>query len=171
METIYTAWFKDGSTITKDSLDEAIKLSYFEYIIKSTPIKTCSKGYIQCKYDFFDKNGNSTKVKVNNFELIDITESSYNSYDKTIILFDTHRAEFFKININGGINSVFTKWVVGLLNNINDLGSFEVYQILEENEKLKKEIENVRKLVSEKNGIIIDLEKQIKDLKDPNSII
>jgi len=84
METIYYAWFKDGSSITKESLEEAIKLFYFDYIIKSIPIKKSSKGYIQYKYDFFDKNGNLTKVKVNNFELIDIMESEYNPYDKEL---------------------------------------------------------------------------------------
>jgi vacuolar-type H+-ATPase subunit I/STV1 len=165
METIYYAWFKDGSSITKESLEEAIKLFYFDYIIKSIPIKKSSKGYIQYKYDFFDKNGNLTKVKVNNFELIDIMESEYNPYDKELTFYDTNRGELFKLKVNGSLEYVFSNWIIGFLNKINDLGSFEVYKIHQENERLKKVIEGLKKKIDEKNSLIEDLENQIENLK------
>ncbi|MCH6198566.1 hypothetical protein MMU07_03170 [Aquiflexum sp. LQ15W] len=165
MEIIYSAWFKDGSVINKDSLEEAIKLSYFDFIIKSTPLKKCQKGYIQCRYDFFDKNGNSTKVKINNFELIDIIEGDYNSFDKELIFYDTNRNELFKTSINGGFPSVFQRHIMEFLKKVNELGSFDVYKILQENERLKKEIEKFENMITQKNSLLEDLENQIENLK------
>jgi hypothetical protein len=167
MKTEYFVWYNDGSIISKNSLEEAMELSYFEYIIKLNPIKESSKGYIQYKYDFFDKNGQKTKIKINNFELLDIIESDYNSYDKELIFYDIIRSEIFRVKKNGGFHFMFSECIINFLKKINELGSFEVYKILKKNEGLEKEIQDIRKILNEKNDLIEDLKKQIDNLNNP----
>jgi len=160
METQFIVWFNNGTTIKKTSLEEALKISHFNYIIKAIPLKKCNRGFIMNQYEFFDENGNSTKIRVNNFELIDIIEYDFNSFNKELVFYDTKRDVFFKKRVNGIINHVFSNYIIDFLNKVNELGSFEVLNIIEENEALKKEVQTIRKLLNEKEALIKEMKKQ-----------
>jgi hypothetical protein len=161
METEFIVWFNNGTTIKKPNFEEATAISHFNYIIKAIPLKICSKGYIKCRYEFFDENGSSTKIRVENFELIDIVEDDYNSYNKDLIFYDTKRHITYKKRINGTLSNIFSKHILDFLIKVNDLGSFEIINLIEANESLKKEVKAIKKLLLEKETTIEELKDKI----------
>lgn len=169
----YYAIFKNDSFIRKESLDEAIKVPFCEYVLECELAwdNTTQYGnrYTGYRYKIYDSSGNIAKIRIGDFEIIDISVDSI-SKDRTtfrnIFVFDHKNQTAHSFVSQHHLFDTFFRGVISFLEGLNSVGSWEAYENKKKLELLKYELESKSQAILELKKTISHLEAELKKLKE-----
>lgn len=164
MDTIYCCIFLNGTIFSARTIQEAASISGVDYIVKKEFVKeykAVTNYYTQFKYIPVNVDGSNRDVIIGHFQLVSI------SVDETASSGTTR--EFLIRNLNNGAQHLYSNrsWgieffvdkLIPLMNRLNELGSYEMYQksfefesLLISNEALKVENKRLMEQLREKNS-------------------
>ncbi|OJX64264.1 hypothetical protein [Dysgonomonas sp. 37-18] len=158
-----TLWImlKSGHYTMKKSLDEIGFIPNVDYIILEKII-TSLRSYTKYQYFIIDNHGNKINFKLGGFEIAYIDEDQISNQRFTsrfVEIYDTSKDKYYHyISKIGGI-SFFKEELIPLLEKLNELGSWEAYQIYIELEETKKKLQSLKKDYDELNDKYYALEE------------
>ncbi len=164
MEKEYFAVFRNDSTIRKNTLEEALKVPYLEYVLERQIAndRTTEYGnrYTGYKYKIFNLNGEEINIRIGDFEIINIGDDGvgFNYRSRSISVYDHKNKTVHEFSVDGFLENCLFKNVISFVENLNSIGSYEGYLDKNKIDRLNKDLES-------KNTRIIDLESTISELK------
>jgi hypothetical protein len=155
MTTTYFGILLGGTTIEKHTLDEVNSVPEVEYILKS--VKSIEWAN-PSTYTIINPDGSRCAFRIGGYEVLDIGEESPGTQGgtKTITIKELRTEIIFKIWTNNAGVGFFMHELIPQLKELNEVGSWRVYQKLIELDKASKEIEQLK-------SKIISLEASLSD--------
>ena len=153
METVY--WIGVNKSGEIDLYDDIRNLPFIRYWIKASAngrfTKTTSNKYSLYDYEIFDNQKNITIIKDGDFECIAIRDRYYDYFSGRITNFTFRdRSSERTITLSSGqaskIPSENIKNLFSFLDEIKQFSSFKEFDLVEENEKLRKENQELNEL-------------------------
>lgn len=163
-ESRYYLFFKDGSSISKMTLKEALSIPYKEYIVKEERSPAYSDKYPSYSHTVLDSEGKELRLRFGDWELIDIPydNTSFNVYNKTLTYYNHKNEQTYKRLYKGAFNYYFFKEVIGFMKRISSEGGWQIYEYENKIEKLNDDLKKA-------NEEIIRLNAKIERLENPES--
>lgn len=148
MTTTYFGILADGNTIEKHTLSEVNDVSEVEYRLRCV---TSDAWANPPTFTIIDDNGSYVRFRIGNFEVVDIEEESPGSLggSKNILIKELHTSNTRQIQLKTGGIKFFTQELLPLLHKLNEVGSFTMYEKLEELDIANKEIVRLKKALAD----------------------
>jgi|GEM_PF-3634582 len=164
MKEQYYAFFKDGSSISKMTVEEAISIPHKEYILKQERSPEYTDKRPVFKHAILNGKGENMFLKFGDWELIDMADDvrGWNGYRHELTYYDHKNQKTYKRRYNGIIEMFFYKDVVEFMKRLSQQGGWQLYEYEEEILNLKNELEKAKKTID-------DLYNQIEKLENPDN--
>lgn len=163
-ETKYYAIFENGNHVEKQDINSILSMTGYKYIIKKSfhHEYVFNPGYPRYyfRYTAVNDNDKDTPVVFGDFTILDMgIENGQNYYDGTVCkLFDQKKKTVYDILVRQkGIKYLYDK-LIPILEKVNELGTWESYQVFLQNEKLMNENKSLMEKVEE-------LKREVETLK------
>jgi len=142
MATTYIGIFSDGTSIEDISLETAGRIEDIVYILK----KEEESSIHPTTYTLIDKNGNNRYLDKGNFRLLHIgADGMYSGANhRDIKIKDLRLDKIYNYKATQHGATFFYGEVLPLLEKLDEIGSWEMYQKLIELDKAYKEIEQLK---------------------------
>lgn len=133
------AILKSGNLVTKKTIEEINLIPNIAYLI-------VQKNKIFCQYFFVNDDFEPIHFRMKNFKVVYIDkENSYNTNNsftgRKIEILDIRRNKYYTFTSKVKDISFFKDELIPLLEKLNELGSWEAYQMYLEFEKIKIELQ------------------------------
>jgi len=156
MDTRYYGIFPNGQYIEKLTLDEINDTIDIEYILRCTKIDSSFNN--PRTFTLITKDRLKNNLKIGDFELVDIGEDS--GTRKVITIKDLRTKTIFQTETHIAGVEFFKEELIPLLNTLHEIGSWKMYQKLEELEALRFKNEQLRKELNELQQNLTNLDSK-----------
>jgi hypothetical protein len=161
METSYFGIFANGLTVEKLTFDELKGVDDIIYKLKCTRNATWSN---PPTFTILDDDGNNDQLTIGDFKVINIGEQSPGTTggDKIITIKELRTGTVIQTRVKGYGISFFND-LLQLLNELNEVGSWKMYEKL-------KELDVANRKIAALQTTINELEATIKSLNSSNQL-
>lgn len=138
MQTTYYGIFTDGQTIEKLTLAEVNDVEGIEHIVKCVKNDTWASPKT---FTILNEDGTRKRFTIGEFEVLDIGEESpgTNGNDKQVTLKEIRTGNRVKVRIKTSGIDFLKDELMPLLEELNQCGSWFMYQKLKELDQVKRE--------------------------------
>ena len=146
-ETRYFAFYENGEHVKKDNIDSIVNLKGYKFIVKREIF-----GKYDCRWTCIDENEIESTIRDRNFECIDISDKKYKSGFSYINckVRDLKKQTIHDLKIEPFDIDSIKDVLLPALDKMNELGSWENFEISRQNKELKNENE---KLIKENDSL------------------
>ena len=145
-QILYFAVYKNREYYSAKSFDEVTKDKLAWFYVKRECIVSYSYGE-HYKFTILDVDGKPASFIVGNFEILNFsTGGDRRHFNLTINFTDITTRYLYTHNIDRWNDEI--KTVIEFIDMVNNCGGYQSYVIMEENKVLKREINNLRKLLN-----------------------
>ncbi|WP_295791988.1 hypothetical protein [Mucilaginibacter sp.] len=148
MTTTYFGILADGNTIEKHTLSEVNDVSEVEYRLKCVTSDAWAK---PPTFTIIDVMGSYLRFRIGNFEVVSIEEESPDSIvgSKDILIKELHTGKTHRTRLEMRGIGFFHDELLPLLHKLNEIGSWTMYEKLEELDIANKEIVRLKKALAD----------------------
>ncbi|MDO3643851.1 hypothetical protein [Mucilaginibacter sp. L3T2-6] len=148
MTTTYFGILADGNTIEKHTLSEVNDVSEVEYRLK------CVKSDAWANpptFTIIDVKGSYLRFRIGNFEVVNIEEESPGSLggSKNVLIKELNTGKTHSTQLETRGIEFFNRELLPLLHKLNEIGSWTMYEKLEELDRANKEIVRLKKALAD----------------------
>lgn len=169
MENKYFGILNDNTITESLHFDFLVKIKHIKYIIKKVVYEEYLDQYKNKNklYKYINLNFKEIEepIKVGKFEIIDFGADQKSTYSKRIILIAENEGEkTHKIHFNYSMSHHFIEFeLIPLIDTLKLTNSIEIYSQLQELKSCQIKIEQLEKLIDEKDNLITQLKNQINE--------